>query len=380
MANSSFEPARMSETEELNVLLVAGRMEIRGSCTYTLRLARRLPDCGIAATLVSSDTQQIDDETRAAIKYQEYRRIDAPLWGCLVRSCLLRDLRERPPALLHIQSPRALALGSWLARRLEKPFVLTVHHHLVPRERLAVDRRLCRRIIAVSRSLRDDLVDRQGFSPELVTVIPAGVDVAPHPDCPIALDPGHVPVIGTAGPLEAVKGLPYFLGAARQLLDVRPELEFLIAGAGPEEANLRRVARELGIIQKVTFVPYLRDFTESLAAMDVFCLPSLQQGLGTIMLEAMALGRPVIATSVGGVSSAVKDGETGLIVPPGDSRALARRTLELLENPARAQAIGAAARQRVSDEFNVNRMALETAELYREICTCPLKSSPLAPN
>lgn len=370
----------MSESDELEVLLLAGRMEIRGSCTYTLRLAQRLADCRIAATLISPDLQQIDAETRSKLKAREYRRTEAPVWGCIVRGRLLHDLRECPPALIHIQTRRAHALGIWVARRLQRPYVLTIHAHLLPHERLSIDRRWCRRIIAVSQSVRDDLVERHRFPADLVTVIPAGVDVPGCGDAPAALDPGHVPVIGTASPLEAVKGVPFFLGAARQVLDLRPDLEFLVAGAGPEEANLRRVARGLGIEQKVTFVPYLADFTESLAAMDIFCLPSLQQGLGTIMLEAMALGRPVIATDVGGVTSAVRDGETGLIVPPGDSRALARRMLELLENPARARAIGAAARQLVADEFNVTRMVLQTAELYQEICACQPKLSPLAPN
>jgi glycosyltransferase involved in cell wall biosynthesis len=370
----------MSESPELRVLLLAGRMEIRGSCTYTLRLAQHLADCRIAAALVSTDLQRIDPKTRSKLRAREYRRMETPLWGWIVRGRLLRDLREHPPALIHVQTHRALALGNWLARQLERPFVLTVHAHLLPRERLVVDRHWCRRIIAVSQSVRDDLVERRKFPAELVTVIPAGVDVSCQIEVPAVLDPGHTPVIGTASPLEAVKGVPYFLGAARQVLDVRPDLEFLVAGAGPEEANLRRVARQLQIEEKVTFVPYLADFTDSLGAMDIFCLPSLQQGLGTIMLEAMALGRPVIATDVGGVPSAVRDGETGLIVPPGDSRALARRMLELLENPARARAIGAAARQCVAEEFNVTRMVFQTAELYQEICRCQPKSSPLAPN
>ena len=101
--------------------------------------------------------------------------------------------------------------------------------------------------------------------------------------------------------------------------------------------------------------------------MDIFCLPSLQQGLGTIMLEAMSLGRPVIASAVGGVYSVVRDNETGLVVPPRDSGALARRILELLDAPVHARAIGTAARQAVSEEFGVERMVERTAALYREV-------------
>jgi glycosyltransferase involved in cell wall biosynthesis len=200
-----------------------------------------------------------------------------------------------------------------------------------------------------------------------VTVIHSGVDAPQKVEGAPILDPGHTPVVGTAGPLEAVKGIPFFLGAAQKVIAVNKNVQFLVSGAGPEEANLRRLARDLGIAEQVTFAPNLVDLFTSLSAMDIFCLPSLRQGLGTIMLEAMALGRPVIATGVGGVYSAVRDNETGLVVPPSDSRRLAERILELLEDPLRARALADAGRRQVLEEFSVQRMVKETAELYREV-------------
>jgi glycosyltransferase involved in cell wall biosynthesis len=151
------------------------------------------------------------------------------------------------------------------------------------------------------------------------------------------------------------------------VLASHPEVQFLIAGAGPEEENLRRLVRELNIVEAVTFVPNLYDFSTALEAMDIFCLPSLRQGLGTIMLDAMGRGIPVIATGVGGVYSVVSDGETGLVVPPSNSTRLAERILELLEDPLRARNLAANGRELVREEFNVERMVQETAELYREI-------------
>src|SRR5262249_1220375 len=254
-----------------------------------------------------------------------------------------------------------------LARALQRPFVLTMHEHLADGMPPRIDRRLCRRIIAVSESVREDLLTRLRLPPELVTVVSSGVEPSTRDEVPLPPEPGHLPVIGTAGPLEAVKGLPWFLGAARHVLAERKDVEFLVAGAGPEEANLRRVARELQIAGKVTFVPYLQRFTDALAATDIFCLPSLQQGLGTVMLEAMALGRPVIATGVGRVPSVIRHGATGLIVPPGNSGELARRLLELLDQPTRARALGARARQLVMDEYSVENMVRKTVQVYREV-------------
>lgn len=351
----------------LKVLLFAGRFEVRGSSVYTLRLARGLADAAITARIVSPNARLVDPERRARLLISEYPQIGLPLWGRIVMGMMRRDLEDDPPDLIHVQSRHVLPYGQWLARQLERPFVLTVHDYLQARERLRFDPALGRRIIAVSESVKSELEGRVSLSPDRIVVINSGVEAPDEVDAPPVLDPGHAPVVGTAGPLEAVKGFPFFLGAAQRVLAVRDDVQFLVAGAGPEEGNLRRLARELGVVAKVTFVPNLLEFSHSLRAMDIFCLPSLKQGLGTIMLEAMALARPVIATSVGGVYSAVRDNQTGLLVPPSNSTRLAERILELLEDPVRARALGEAGRQLVCREFSVEKMVSRTAELYRQV-------------
>jgi glycosyltransferase involved in cell wall biosynthesis len=222
-------------------------------------------------------------------------------------------------------------------------------------------------MVAVSDSVKSELLKQVRLTPEMVAVIHAGVEIPADSDLRPVLSPEKLPVVGTAGPLEAVKGLPFFLGAAKRVLASHPNVQFLIAGAGPEEQNLRRMVRELEIVEAVTFVPNLYDFSTALEAMDIFCLPSLRQGLGTIMLDAMGRGIPVIATGVGGVFTAVRDNETGLVVPPSNSARLAERILELLNDPIRARVLGANAREVVKNEFNVERMVQQTADLYREV-------------
>jgi glycosyltransferase involved in cell wall biosynthesis len=364
---------------EIEVLLLAGRFEVRGSSAYTLRLAAGLTSEGVSAKIIAPDIRRVSPQVSQRLQIREFRRLDAPVWGAVARRMLLREIRRHPPHLIHLQSQRTLRLGAWLSRALARPFVVTMHEHVTDGRRPPLDCRDCRRVIAVSESVRDDLLAHLRLPPELVTVIPSGVETEVPANVPLPLEPGHVPVIGTAGPLEAVKGFPWFLGAARQVLSERDDVEFLVAGAGPEEANLRRVARELGIAGKVTFVPYVHRFTDALAATDIFCLPSLQQGLGTIMLEAMALGRPVIATGVGGVASVIRHGETGLTVPPQNCSELARRILELLSQPTRARALGARARQLVIDEFNVESMVKKTAQVYREVVAAHPLPQPALP-
>lgn len=358
--------------EEPKILLLAGRFSLRGSCAYTLRLAESLPDEHFRVAVACPDAQMVEAETRRQLGIWEYPYLQAPVWGRVVLSMMARGLAANPPDLIHVQVRNAAPQGAWLARHLKRPYVLTVHDYMQPRQRLMIDRRWCRRVLAVSESVRADLLSRTGLPEDMVTVIHSGVDCSSCADVQPVLDPNRVPVVGTAGPLEAVKGFPFFLGAAARVLASGRDVEFVIAGAGPEEENLRRVARELGIAEHVTFVPNLLDFSEAIEAMDIFCLPSLQQGIGTIMLEAMALGRPVIATRVGGVYRVIRDNETGLLVPPSDSARLSERILELLDDPLRARNIGTAARREVRNEFGVEQMVSEVAALYRQVLGQPL--------
>ncbi|MEW4530485.1 glycosyltransferase family 4 protein [Maioricimonas sp. JC845] len=350
-----------------NVLLLTDRFEVRGSSRQTLFLAEHLPELGISSRILCPDARRMEPRLRKRLDIIEMSQLKSRFISRVAWILLARDLASDPPDLIHIQQRTMMRLGRWLAARLRRPYVLTVHDYLRPGETFRFDRIWGRQIIAVSDSVRAELLQRTGLPPELVTVIPSGVEVEPAENIAPVLDEGHTPVVGTAGPLEATKGFRFFLQAVPKVLKVHPQVEFLIAGAGPEEPSLRRQARELEVAQRVTFVPNLYDFDRSLDAMDLFVLPSLKQGLGTVMLQAMARGKPVIATRAGGVYSVVSEGETGLLVPPSDSEALARRINELLSDPLLARRIATAARNMVQERFPVTAMVEKTAEVYREI-------------
>jgi glycosyltransferase involved in cell wall biosynthesis len=131
--------------------------------------------------------------------------------------------------------------------------------------------------------------------------------------------------------------------------------------------------------QRLTFVDGGVSMAGYLSAIDIFCLPSLQQGLGVMMLEAMALGRPVIASGVGGVLSVIEDNVTGLIVPPSDSRSLAERIIELLQKREQARAIAAAGQQMIRERFNETRMLDEMTRIYHEVCETMPASHEIPP-
>lgn len=367
-------------SEQLDVLLLLGSVQLRGSSNRALSLADQLLSQRVGLKLVTTAPLR---DTSIALKKSEIRicqYLNVSIFGRLAWRCLATDLQKSPPALIDIQHRSLHPVGSWLARRLKRPYLVTVHDYLRDRERFVVDREWCQGVVAVSESVRSELLQRTQLREEQVVVIPSGVLPPPDTQLPNVLGADHSPVIGTAGPLEPGKGLKHFLKAAALILQDFPQAMFLIAGSGPEERTLRRMAAELGVTHAVSILPNLRDFDAALRAMDVFVLPALKQGLGSIMLDAMARGLPVIATESGGVFSVVLDGTTGLLVPPSDDQTLAARIRFLLEHPTRARELGISARQRVIEHFHLEQMVDSTLELYRRVAANPQRKGTSSQN
>jgi glycosyltransferase involved in cell wall biosynthesis len=147
-------------------------------------------------------------------------------------------------------------------------------------------------------------------------------------------------------------------------------VHFLIVGDSVSQAyrdGLEAYAAALGLGQRVVFTGFRRDVPALLSAVSVSVLPSLSEGLSNVVLEAMAAGVPVVATSVGGTPEIVDDGVTGLLVPPRDAGALADAISSLLTDPARRQTIGEAGRRRVEERFSLEAMVLATEQLYERL-------------
>ncbi len=354
-------------TPEPSLLLLAGRLEVRGRTSQLLHLARRLPEQGLKVQLLCPDVSRLGRQALEGIPIREAPTLDWPFLRRAAWHWLLWELSASPPDLIHVYQRRMLPFGTWLARHLRRPYVVTFHDFLRPGETLAIDHVLCRRYLAVSEPIRDELLTQPRFPSELVEVIHSGVETEFADEPPELLAPNRSPVVGTAGPLELDKGHDVFIRATPLILQSCPQAQFVIAGTGPEEPRLRQLVRDLRMSEFVTFVSGMADLSVAIEAMDLFVLPSLRQGLGTIMLEAMALSRPVIATQSGGVYQIVREGVTGWLVPPSDSPALARRVIELLQNPARARQLGQAGRELVRSEFRVEGMIEKTAAMYRAV-------------
>jgi glycosyltransferase involved in cell wall biosynthesis len=173
------------------------------------------------------------------------------------------------------------------------------------------------------------------------------------------------PVVVTLARLAPQKGIGVLLRAAAEL----PNVSFIVAGEGPERHALESQARSLGVSDRVAFSGFQSDPAALLASADLFVLPSFEEGLPLALLEAMAVGTPVVATAIGGTDEVVTHGEHGLLVPPGDAAALASAIGALLRDPARAARLAVAARTRVRESFSMERMVHDVVSVYDSVVT-----------
>ena len=399
--------ADRSDDDPLDVLLVAGRFEVRGSSTQTLDIARFLPRLGLPPERPADDPGLSAkraaikgavpvrvrilclDSSRLSVRRTEGLEIaTVPVlgwrgFGRALRRYVLRDILRDPPDVIHVQGQTVHPIGRWIARKTRRPYVLTLHREPTRKDRLRLDRVYGRQVLATNEAVRRAVVDNTPIRADLVRVVRTGVDSPEDGPRAELLAKRHRPVIGTAGALEAGQGIEHFIAAAHRVLrelqdrsgvdhltdEGRPDdplPEFLIAGSGPDERALRDRARRLGVSERVTFVSNLFDFAESLSAMDLFCLPAERPGMGVTMLEAMSRGIPVIATDVGPVTHMLEHETTGLVIPSANASAISAAVLRLLDNPHEARRLGAAGKRLVEERFPLRNMLEDVLQVYRE--------------
>jgi glycosyltransferase involved in cell wall biosynthesis len=286
---------------------------------------------------------------------------------------LARALRRVRPHVVQLHDAHAVSNGRLASR-------LATHVRLVATRRVdfplrgALSRhkyRGCDRVIAVSRAITAVLM-AGGIEGDRIRLVYEGVaDRAPWPGGTEALRalgvPEGSPVVGNVAALTGHKDHATLIEAAGLVLRARTETRFVIVGEGPLRRELEARVREGGLAGRVVFAGFRDDVDRLLPAFDVFCLSSHLEGLGTSVLDAMAFGRPVVATAAGGIPEAVEDGVTGRLVPVRDPVRLAGALLDILRDPAERRAMGDAGRKHFLSRFTADRMAEETLRVYAEL-------------
>jgi len=292
----------------------------------------------------------------------------------LMAARVIERVRAARPDLLHTHLVHADLYGALAARVTGVPFVSSRHNddrYLLGPFR-HVDRAFAsgaRRLVAISHAVRRFLA-AAGLPEEKLLTIHYGLDRLPG--APSELSPAEagvpdgVPLLLAIGRLTPQKDHTTLLEAFATVRGRHPDAVLAILGIGPLAAATRSHARSLGIGEAVV-LPGRLEIRDWLERADVFVHTSRWEGFGLVLLEAMLAALPVVATRVSAVPEIVAEGETGLLVAPGDAERLARALGSLLDEPERARALGAAGRVRASQRFSVARMAERTVALYESL-------------
>jgi glycosyltransferase involved in cell wall biosynthesis len=308
---------------------------------------------------------------------------------------LYREFRALRPAIVHTHMAKAGMLGRVAAAaynltRGSAPrarVIHTYHGHVLDGYFsqaatalfIGIERALARisdRIIAISPAIRGELLATYRIGrADQYEVVPLGFDLAPfaavddraRQQARTALDvPADALVISTVGRLTAIKQHRLFLDTVKRVIGAEPRAIALIAGDGELRGDLEAHAAALGISDRVRMLGWRRDLATIYAATDVFLLTSRNEGTPVALIEAMATGVPGVSTDVGGVGDVV-GGDTGRMAPFGDAAGLANAIVELLSNPALRAQMGARARARVLQHYDLGRLVGDMAGLYRTL-------------
>jgi glycosyltransferase involved in cell wall biosynthesis len=297
----------------------------------------------------------------------------------------VRVLRRERPAVFHAHLcgwPRC-TFGILAAILARVPAIVATQHffqgkpsrHLILRQQVVFLG--VHRYIAVSHDMAMNLRNTLRFTAPKMQVVHNGITLAPFSR------PGHSswevnrpqggrgPSILTLARLIKNKGLSYLISAAVLV----PEAVFVVVGEGHDRGLFEAEAEALGVADRVKFLGQRDDIPDLLRDCDLFILPSLHEGLPISVLEAMAAGKPVIATAIGGIPEVVVRGQTGLLVPPADPPALAKAIRTLLGDPILARDLGTAGRARVQREFSAELMVQRTTQIYSELLLLHYASS-----
>jgi glycosyltransferase involved in cell wall biosynthesis len=300
---------------------------------------------------------------------------------------LARLLRTHAVDIAHTHRYKDTVLGALAATLAGVPFLVrTVHGRSEPMRGWdwlkyqaynTLDRAVLRwranGMIAVSQTVARDLEPLGGVHAPVVA-LPNGIDFGKVRPSRFRCDVRHALgadvdtlLIGAVGRLARVKGHAYFLEAARLILEGVPRARFVIVGDGELKAELKRLASRLGVDHACQFLGARADVYDLVSAMDLFVLPSLDEGIPMALLEAMALGAPVVASAVGGIPEVLVDGETGVLVPPANAAALAAACLALARDERRAHAMAAKARSVVERQFSHDMNGQRLVDLYHQV-------------
>jgi glycosyltransferase involved in cell wall biosynthesis len=383
--------------KQLAVLHLMNEWEDCSISRIVERLVQHLESRGyewhIGALNRSGDMQEVFRRLGAQVVDFSKQTVSGCGSGCGIREYVTAHRIQ----VVHNHSPRTI-LKTALALAGGPPTTHLATKHLL---NLAADRRwglvyvlldrlsmyLPNHLVAVSETMYGQLVAQPGVSRRRVTIIRNAVPCE-HFYAPserdacraeLGLKP-ETPTIGFTGRIEPMKRLDLLLEGSALVLVQRPDARLLIVGEGSLRPRLEALASRLGISRAVIWAGFRQDIPRLLAAMDIYVQPSSNEGLSLSILEAMAAGKAVIATNVGGAREVVSDNKTGILIPPGSAQAVGAAILALLDDPGKSAALAQTARADVVQRFHVQRMVGAYGQLYDMLASGAGSQNPFSTN
>ncbi len=358
----------------MNILFIANHLNVGGVTSYLYTLSGGLKQKGHNIYLASSGGELTEKFITSGIKH-----ISVPLMTKneispkIIFSYfkLKKEVKKLNLDLVHSNSRTTQVLGNLLSRAFNIPHVFTCHGFFRPK----LSRRLFpywgQAVIAISREVKEHLIADLKLDAKNISVINNGIDTGNFGDFSARdnlrkdLGINDASLVGIIARLSDVKGHIYLIRAMRKVIEIFPTAKLLIIGEGKMKNALIKEAGVLGIKENVLFIPEAGNTRDMLAAMDVFVMPSLQEGLGLALMEAMAQGLAVVGSAVGGIKTLIQDRVNGLLVGPADVEGLAQAVVELLKDSKLRQDLGIKARKFITDNFSKERMVDQTQKVYK---------------
>ncbi len=299
-------------------------------------------------------------------------------WGRLV-PLFLKLLVKHQIQIVHTHGSQDSWTASMAARLSSlRPIIIRTRHKSTP---VSVSfrhdvlyRYLPHAVLTTGEAVRHQLITQNRLKPDAVFSIPTGVDMKKfqlEESCPkVKINLGiqmEQPVIGTVSFLRPEKGLDVLIDAVFLLQMEFPNICCVIVGTGNEHENLLARIRQKKLDERVILPGFRKDIPELLSAMDVFVLPSLEEGMPQSLLQAMAMERAVVASSVGGVPEVIHDGQTGFLVSSNDPSALAEKVGMLLRDPERRRTFGMGGRRAIANDYSLDAMLTKTEQIYSHL-------------
>jgi glycosyltransferase involved in cell wall biosynthesis len=377
----------------IRVALVITRLNVGGPAVQVLLLHERLDPARFDTLLITGTAGDHEGDLRdlrpsatgRTTSVPTLRREISPLADLRTLVTLIRTFRSFRPDIVHTNMAKAGLLGRVAAKIAGVPVIIHTYHGNVFRGYfdpfrssafLFLERSLgliTTRVITLSARQTTEIASRGVAQRSKIDEIPIGLDLRPFRDAKVGalrreLAVGtETPLVGIVARLVPIKAVHIFIEAAALIAADRPDARFVVVGDGPDRADLERLTRDLGLAERCAFLGWRADLPDIYADLDVVVLCSLNEGLPVSIIEAMAAGRSVVATAVGGVPDLVRDGETGSLVGPEDPAAIASAVVVLLADRDLRARYGEAAWARVHPKHETTTLISAITRLYEDL-------------